>query len=420
MDQDALALSDQSSMRGHPTHPVGVGFVTLLCVMHTATWMLLLPVVQVLLPRQVQTLFGESGKVAALAVITGIGAVPPLIVTPLAGALSDRTTGRWGRRRPWLLVGGLFTFVILLAQAHARDLWSLVCWWTALHVGTSILLANLTAFLPDRVPVRQRATVAALVTFALPLAAIVGLVLVQRTGTTTNAYTLLGLIGLGVTVGGAVFLPDAPTAPCAWPPFAPRRFLKGCWIGLRHHPDVGWAWLTRFLVYLSYASATGYLYYYLQDVVHLANPTKGVTVFQSVIVGTNIVAALASGILSDRWQQRKRFVMAASFLLGGALLLLGCFPSWAMVLVAAGLVGMGFGIYLGVDLALITQVLPSTRDHGRDLGLLTLANALPQVVGTPLAAWVILTLHSYLALFVMAALLANLGGILVTRIQGIR
>jgi MFS family permease len=245
-------------------------------------------------------------------------------------------------------------------------------------------------------------------------------VLVNRAGETTRAYTLLGLIGLGVISVCAVFLPDEPIDRSVAPPFTLRSFLRGFWIDLRQYPDVGWAWLTRFLVYLSYSVATGYLFYYLQDIVHVPDPTKGVTIFQSIIVGTNVLAAIASGTLSDRLQRRKGFMMASSFLLGAAVLLLGLFPTWTIVLVVAGMVGTGFGIYLGVDLAVITQVLPSSRDHGRDLGIMTLANVLPQVMGPLIAAWAILTFHSYLALFVVAMLLAVIGGVLVTRIKSVR
>jgi hypothetical protein len=43
---------------------------------------------------------------------------------------------------------------------------------------------------------------------------------------------------------------------------------------------------------------------------------------------------------------------------------------WLAVQGAAALVGLGFGAYLGVDIALITQVLPSASTRGKDLGVI--------------------------------------------------
>lgn len=403
-----------------PTQSVSLGFQVALTIANTATWIALLPVVQVLLPQQAEILFGDANKVGALAIITGIGALPPLVITPLVGALSDRTAGKLGRRRPWLLAGAVLAAGTLFVQSQAATLVALTVCWTVLHIFTSIVFANLTALLPDRVPVRQRATVAAAVSFSLPLAAIVGLLIVQRAANIPLAYILFAGTVLGVVGGFALLLREAPLPPAAIPPFRWRDFLAGFWIRPGKHPDFAWAWLTRFLVYLSYSVATGYLYYYLQDVAHYPNPTKGVIIFQSIIVGTNLVGALASGILSDRLQQRKIFVIVASMLLGLAVALLGFFPTWGMIQLVAALVGLGFGIYLGVDLALITQVLPSSRDRAKDLGIINIANALPQVAGPPLAALAILTFHSYVAMFLVAAVLAAVGGALITRIQGVR
>jgi MFS family permease len=90
------------------------------------------------------------------------------------------------------------------------------------------------------------------------------------------------------------------------------------------------------------------------------------------------------------------------------------------VQLAAAVLGIGFGAYLGVDIALITQVLPSANARGKDLGVINIANALPQVVGYTTAALVITVFHSYTILFVLAALLASLGAVLIRQIKSVR
>ena len=86
----------------------------------------------------------------------------------------------------------------------------------------------------------------------------------------------------------------------------------------------------------------------------------------------------------------------------------------------AAVLGIGFGAYLGVDIALITQVLPSQSARGKDLGIINIANAFPQVVGSALAALVITAFHSYTILFVLAAVVATLGAVLIQRVKGIQ
>ncbi|MBC7592220.1 MAG: MFS transporter, partial [Salinibacterium sp.] len=73
--------------------------------------------VQLLLPTQIDGLVGSasgSESVLAFGVISDIAGACALIVYLLTGALSDRTTSRYGRRRPWMLAGTVL-FAIALA-----------------------------------------------------------------------------------------------------------------------------------------------------------------------------------------------------------------------------------------------------------------------------------------------------------------
>ena len=82
-----------------------------------------------------------------------------LLTNPIAGALSDRTTSRLGRRRPWLIAGTVLSAATLVLLANASSFLTLVIWWAIFHVAANAILAALSAIVPDQVPVRQRATV---------------------------------------------------------------------------------------------------------------------------------------------------------------------------------------------------------------------------------------------------------------------
>ncbi|MEU8316813.1 hypothetical protein AB0C33_00475 [Nonomuraea sp. NPDC048881] len=81
--------------------------------------------------------------------------------------------------------------------------------------------------------------------------------------------------------------------------------------------------------------------------------------------------------------------------------------------------GIAFGVYLAVDMALVTKVLPAPGDAGKDMGVLNIANAGPQILAPALAAVVVGT-GGYPALFVVGIVISLVGSVGVLRIRGVR
>jgi predicted MFS family arabinose efflux permease len=86
-------------------------------------------------------------------------------------------------------------------------------------------------------------------------------------------------------------------------------------------------------------------------------------------------AAIAGGIVSDWIGKRKIIVTVSGALMVAASLLLTFMETWIAAEIASALFGVRFGIYLAVDQALITQVLPAATDRAKDLGIFNIANA---------------------------------------------
>ncbi len=403
-----------------PTKAVNAGFQVLLSLANLVIWLSILPISQILLPTQIAAL-GAANKFTNLAIATVVGVLAAVITNPIAGALSDRTTSRLGRRRPWFIAGSLLSAVTLAFMANSASFVALVVWWAIFHIAANAILAGLSAVVPDQVPVRQRGTVSAFVSLSLPLGAVIGALLVTRVAKSTQMsyYIFIGLL-LIVMMLFILVLRDKPLPKEAAPRFHLGAFLAGFWVNPVKYPDFGWAWLTRFLVYLSYFTALGYLLYFLQDAVHYQKAAQGVTTFQIILTGTLLLASVMSGMLSDRLQRRKVFVIGASLVIALSFLMLAFFQTWLAVELAGAVLGIGFGAYLGVDIALITQLLPSANARGKDLGVINIANAFPQIVGVTIAAFVVNTFHSYTVLFVVAAILALLGAVLIQRIKSVR
>lgn len=403
-----------------PTRTASPGFQFLLSLANTVIWLSILPIGQILLPTQIAALNGAN-KFSYLTIATVVGVLAAVITNPIAGALSDRTASRLGRRRPWFIAGTVFSVIALALMANATSFVTLVIWWGIFHIAANAVLAALSAVVPDQVPVRQRATVSAFVSLSLPLGAVIGSLLVTRViySTQLSYYAFIGAL-LVVMILFLLVLRDKPLPKGAVEGFNLGAFLAGFWVNPVKHPDFGWAWITRFLVYLGYFISLGYLLYFLQDAVHYQKAAQGVTTFQVILTGALLIASITSGMLSDKFQRRKIFVIGASLVIALAFLILAFFQTWSAVELAAAVLGIGFGAYLGVDIALITQVLPSANARGKDLGIINIANAFPQIVGVTIAALVINTFHSYTILFVLAAVLASLGAVLVQRIKSVR
>src|SRR6476620_12590328 len=99
--------------------------------------------------------------------------------------------------------------------------------------------------------------------------------------------------------------------------------------------------------------------------------------------------------------------------------MLAAAPTWPVVMAAAAVLGGGYGIYLAVDAALITQVLPTASGRAKDLGIINIANSAPQVAAPALAAPIVTYLGGYPVLYGLTAVVTVLGGVFVYRIRSV-
>ncbi|HEY5845410.1 MAG TPA: MFS transporter [Microlunatus sp.] len=393
---------------------VGWRFVVPYVVAMVAMWMCFNAPSQVLIGQQLIVL-DEANKERNLAIVLSVGAIISLVANPLFGMLSDRSRSRRGRRRPFLLGGAIGTCLGLALLAVAPNVAVLLLGWSLVQGSLNCYLAAIIAIIPDRVPATQRALVSGLAGLSQVIGTVAGVGLTNVMPTTVAKYALLGaVLGLAV-LGLCLAYHDRPWtgARPAWPTIA--QFF-----GSLGHRDFALAWLTRGLVTLGYSLGTTYLLFFLRDRVGLADPAGGVFIANLVAAGALLVTVFVGGILSDRTGRRKIFVIISTVVIAAGLTLLALVPTWPGTLASAGLLGGGFGVYLAVDLALITEVLPSVEDSGRDLGIVNIALTLPQTFAPVVSALFVTRLGGYAPLFATAALVTLVSAVLVTFIRGVR
>jgi MFS family permease len=407
-----------------PVTPVRGRWVALLVLANLAVFMGFFTPIQQLLPEQIQAI-DPHHKEAMLAWVTGIGAFAAVIVNPLAGALSDRTTGRrgrWtgrfgGRRHPWTLGGGLLGGAALVLLANQHTIVGVAVAWIIAQTFLNTMLASLTAAVPDRVPVDQRGAVSGWVGIPQVLGLVLGVVLVTLVVHGVAAgYVAVAVAVVLLTLPFPLSTPDDPLPVEQRPALSLRRF----WISPREHPDFAWAFGTRFLVFLGNALGTLYLLYFLTDRVHYADPSNGLLILILIYTAALIATTVLAGRRSDRTGERKVFVVVSGVVMAIAALLLALAPTWPVAMVAAGIMGGGYGIYLAVDNALVTQVLPAVRDRAKDLGVVNIASSAPQVLAPAIAAPIVRSLGGYPVLYFLTAIVTLLGGVFVYRIRSVR
>jgi maltose/moltooligosaccharide transporter len=83
------------------------------------------------------------------------GPMTGLLVQPLIGALSDRTTSRWGRRTPYFLIGAILCSLGLLAMPYSPTLWMAASLLWILDAANNVTMEPYRAFVSDKLPASQ-------------------------------------------------------------------------------------------------------------------------------------------------------------------------------------------------------------------------------------------------------------------------
>jgi MFS family permease len=409
-----------------PTEPVTKGWIGTLGLASLVMWMASITPLQVVIPEQLQDIYPHGhGKIVALGLVSAFGAIASLLATPIAGMLSDRTTHAYGlahlrgRRHRWTLAMALLSAVSLALLAGQHTAIGIGVLWVLFSAFQNGEYASLSAAVPDHVPVNQRATVAGWIGMPQALGLVVGTALVVYMFTDRiSQYLVLAIPLVLLTLPFVLVTPDYPLEPEHRTPLSARAVLASYWVDPRRHPDFGWAWITRFLASLAINMGTLYLLFFLRDQVHYAHPAQGLFILIAIYTGFVIVTAIVGGMISDRIGKRKMIVTISGALMGVAAVLLTFVETWDAAMLAAVLFGAGFGAYLAVDQALITQVLPQAKDRAKDLGIINIAIVGPAALAGAIAA-LLVGVGGYPALFGATAVVAVIGSVLVWKIKSV-
>jgi len=422
-------------------------FIATYAFAYAALWLALLtPATITLALRVSQIVQGDAAH--PISQVLFAGALVALVSNPIFGALSDRTRSRFGRRKPYLVAGALGGFGALALISVAGSVRTIMLGWCFAQLAYNAVLSALVAIVADRIPASRRGTVVGILGMCMPVGQISGTFLVQFFAPdlrlallVPGGVGLVGVLALALTLSGASTVvathetavtgsraaggrqSDSAVAAHVAPTSVGTAATDAPPQPKRNH-DFAWAWSSRMHFVVGSVFLQAYQPLLLLNMFKFNAAEVPRLIFRATLVqaAMSVLWSVVAGRLSDRMGRRKPVAMVGSTLQGVGLWLVAIAPSYTVLLFGVAVAGIGHGVYEGVNLALVTEVLPDRSRHAaKDLGLLNIANALPQVVA-PLAAPVILDAShgNYTLLFLIAGSLPVIGAALLVPLSRAR
>ena len=396
-------------------------FLAALAIAQVGAFLSFMPLLTILAPLKAAAI--DPGQKAWILAKVGFwGALVAGGSNILAGALSDGTRSRFGRRRPWLVIGVAGTAASYFVIMRADTTEGLVGGVLLFQLCLNLLFGPLVALLADQVPPAQRGRAAAFIGLAPPVGAMAGALLVGvALPQESIRYAVIACLLVAATIPVLLLAREPPTGPGVLgftsvgrvPEPRPFRLSR----------DFAVAWLSRLLIQAGITIVSLFTLFNIQDRVALPGGLAPEALLGLLVVGSSlmqVIASLTGGFLSDHLRRRKVFVLGAGVLVAAAALVLALSADWRLMAGAFAIFGLGYGLFTTVDAALITEVLPSDRDAGRDLGLSNLANTLPQMFAPLLGALLLQSVAGYAWLYLSAGVSAAAGGLLILAVRRAR
>jgi MFS family permease len=345
-------------------------------------------------------------KVAHYSLVSLLGSLTQMVGSIVFGALSDRTTSRFGRRNPWILGGGLAAATCIAAISFTDSFPALLALWLVGTTAISAFTAPAAAILPDRIATNAVARASMVAGMGQMAALVLNGIIVAALLADAQRGLLIAAWPIAIA-GFAIFFgtKDRPVRGEGKPAGIVNAFRA---LRPPRGVDLYLALAGRFFLMLAINSLFLYQLYLLTDYIGATTEVAGgaMALVGVFIGGFGSVSAIAAGIISDKWGRRKPFVYLASGLMALSFVPLLVSPTIASFYIWAALMAFSYGMIISVDQALMVDVLPNKAEGGRDLGFANLANTGGALLAPGLVGLTLTVTDSYQAVCVTGIVLS--------------
>ncbi|MEA2633732.1 MAG: hypothetical protein QOH92_499, partial [Chloroflexota bacterium] len=343
------------------------------------------PLTTVVVQSQIDEVVPKANQGTAIGLAVSVGGLFAMTVPPIIGALSDRLSTRFGRRRPIMVVATLLALPGLLVLATAHSYVQIMVGYAIVQFFFNAAGAAFAGIIPDVVPAQDFGRASGFLATMVQLGSGAGLAVnTVLVGAHLDRWIYLAFALVMVLTLIPTSLAARGEGSKPLPPRQSRRL--GAAVHEFFRPmlggDFAWVIFTRFFVSAGITAVAYYLLNFFRDVVGVANPAEFTSLWFLVVLGAAIPFGLAGGYFSDRMKRRKIFVFASGgFQAFVALVFIVFFPKAIPLVFALGIAyGVGYGLYYAVDWALACDTLPDPTTSAKDMGLFHIALTLPQTI----------------------------------------
>ncbi len=342
----------------------------------------------VVLPTRVEDLVSESSKNTALGVLSFVGLLIAVLVQPIAGGASDRKSSRWGRRAPFIAIGGMAAVPLLVAVGAAPSYALLFFFTCALQLFSNAAQGPYQALIRDYVPHAKRGAASGIkwLVEIIPAIGVTALVawLIGRYDDSSDfawVWLSLGLLAALLAAGVVVTVASLRRAPVVARAVEATNEAEA-----RPHPHYKRFLASRFLLAVSASSLQTFLLFILEDRMGIENPAKELWKIFSITGAGALLVIYPAARLSDRVGRKPVLLASGAFgLVTGSFLLPA--NSLGDLMFAGAVAGPGLGMYLGANWALATDLVSGKR-AAQQLGYLNVATAAGAGVARLNGIWV--------------------------------
>jgi len=336
----------------------------------------------IILPLRVLDFVPEALKNTYLDLLILSGLILAMAVQPIAGAISDRSSFGWGRRRPYILMGTIFVLLFLPGIGFGGSYAAILIVYCLLQVSYNTAQGPHQGFIPDLVPEGKRGLASGMRSFFNLLG---GIALIRLIAPFMDRYfagegsswlwLALGIpaiVLLAVMLATVLTVKERPGAGSPQLPLLPTLY-KSFKIDVKARPDFILFLVSSFLIFMAWGTLLAHALYFLMDVFGVTGPAAAAGDFLIVVGICTLAVVYPAGRLSDRVGPKP---VAVSSGLLGALGIAALFFSqnYVHVMLSGGLLGISGGAWVSSQWALATDLV-GKGEAARYLGLVNMSSA---------------------------------------------
>jgi Na+/melibiose symporter-like transporter len=336
----------------------------------------------IILPIRIRDFFGPLQQSTYLGLITFAGLIIAILIQPVAGAISDRSGFRWGRRKPFILIGIVAGTLFLLGIGSIAIYLGVFILWCLAQASLNVAHGPFQAFIPDLAPPEKRGLASGVknlldIAGIAALAPLIGIFMGRYSSAAGSIWLWLSLGILGSVLLVAMLISvltvkEKPGRKIS-PLFSFALFYQSFHINVKMRAWFSLFLVSRLLFIMGFTTLQGFALYYFQDVIGFTNPAEVTASLVTSVGIAMLVVVYPAGRLSDK-VGRKPVLIFSGLLAAFGVVLIYYARAYFLILVAGSLIGIAAAAFLSANWALAIDLVPG-EEAARYLGLTNLATA---------------------------------------------